>query len=106
MLVLQAKLNCISSKTFPIPQGSSSDSTSAVSPNDEGAAPQPALTVNGTAVGGANLLKFHLRPASRVNQVETVAELTFNASDIQKQLEQGGASAASTTLSTVQCQHT
>ena len=89
MFVLQAKLNCISSKTFPIPQGSSSSSSLAGLVSHGGTSQSVNLTSTGSAVSGTNLLKFHLRPASRVNQVETLPELAFSVPDIQKQLEQG-----------------
>lgn len=82
--VLQAKLNRINSKTFPIPQGSLSAETTATDTKSEANE-----VMTGRLVNGSNMLKFHLRPASRVNHVETSAEPAYNVSNIQKQLEQG-----------------
>lgn len=86
---MQAKLNCISSKTFPIPLSScSASSLTGLASNGESADSEVGAS-EGKAVSGSNMLKFHLRPASRVNQLEATTEPLFDVPAIHKQLEQG-----------------
>ena len=86
---MQAKLNCISSNTFPIPLSSCSASSLTGLDSNQKSADSEVGASEGKAVSGSNMLKFHLRPASRVNQLEATTEPLFDVPAIQKQLEQG-----------------
>lgn len=79
---MQAKLNAISSKVFPVPQSHTADS---INPEQAGNGRQS----QAERVSGSNMLKYHLRPASRVDTLEASREPPFNAAAIQAELAQG-----------------
>ncbi len=80
---VQIKLNCIDPKAFPLPQTLGPDNSSAV-PSEA----QLQQTDSISRLQGSNLLRYNLRPASRVDTVET-AEQSLSIPAIQGQLKTG-----------------
>ncbi|DBB10539.1 TPA: hypothetical protein ACH3X3_002076 [Trebouxia sp. C0006] len=77
---LQIKLNCIDPKAFPLPQTLGPDSSTAV-PTEVQLQQSDSIS----KLQGSNLLRYNLRPASRVDTVET-AEQSLSIPTIQGQL--------------------
>ena len=80
---VQIKLNCIDPKAFPLPQTLGPDKSTAV-PSEA----QLQQTESISRLQGSNLLRYNLRPASRVDTVET-AEQALSIPAIQGQLKTG-----------------
>ena len=80
---VQIKLNCIDPKAFPLPQTLGPDNLTTL-PSE--AQLQQADSVS--RLQGSNLLRYNLRPASRVDTVET-AEQSLSIPAIQGQLKTG-----------------
>lgn len=78
---LQIKLNCIDPKAFPLPQTLGPDKSTAV-PSKA----QLQQTESISRLQGSNLLRYNLRPASRVDTVE-FAEQALSIPAIQGQLK-------------------
>ena len=85
LISMQIKLNCIDGKVFPLPQTIMSDCST--STHSQG---QPVLqTPTGLpSLQGSDLMKYNLRPATRVNTVETVDQ-PLSIAAIQAQLRTG-----------------
>ena len=82
---LQIKLNCIDAQVFPLPHSLASESpqqTSTPGQQSQGGAEVSRLQ-------GSNLLKYNLRPASRVDTVEACEEEPLSVAGIQAQLKTG-----------------
>ncbi len=80
---VQIKLNCIDPKAFPLPQTLGPDSSTAV-PTEVQLQQSDSIS----KLQGSNLLRYNLRPASRVDTVET-AEQSLSIPTIQGQLRTG-----------------
>jgi hypothetical protein len=80
---VQIKLNCIDAKAFPLPRTLGPDSSTAIP--SEAQLQQPDSI---SRLQGSNLLRYNLRPASRVDTVET-AEQSLSIPAIQGQLKTG-----------------
>ena len=78
----QMKLNCVDAKVFPLPQNATC--TPAASGQQE-AAPQPEAV---SQLAASNLMKYHLRPAARVDTVESVQQ-ALSVADVQAELRTG-----------------
>lgn len=82
---MQIKLNCIDPTVFPLPQTIVSQrSTPARSQGQQASQASAAIS----RLEGSNLLKYNLRPATRVDTVET-CEQPLTVPAIQAQLKTG-----------------
>lgn len=76
------KLNCIDAKVFPLPHNATC--ASAASGQQEAASQLERVS----QLAASNLMKYHLRPAARVDTVETVQQ-ALSVSDVQAELRTG-----------------
>lgn len=80
---VQIKLNCIDPRAFPLPQTLEPDNPTAIPSKTQLQQPDSISRLQ-----GSNLLRYNLRPASRVDTVDT-AEQSLSIPAIQGQLKTG-----------------
>ena len=95
-LLHQMKLNCIDAKVFPLPHNATASQA-----NGESATAQPEAT---SRLAASNLLKYNLRPAARVDTVESVQQ-ALCLSEVQAELRAGQQHLPCTGLSALYLSH-